>query len=250
MQTKEIYKYLDSIYPFNTQAEWDTSRLVSNHKRPIKTIVVALDLDANTLAYSIKHEADLIITHHPLFIEPMTNETLHARKIFDSLESHKIDAIFLHTPFDQSKQGVNFAIAEKLQLKNLHFPSDSHNYVIAELTKSLKLIEYIDVIKQQLNLDYIKIDSSFANKKISTIAICGGSGGSFIPDLKPVDAYLTCDLKYHAWIDAVDLKLALIDVNHNVENIFVKQITQQLKTVIPVGTKLLTNESQLKFKII
>lgn len=198
MQIKEFYNYLDAKYPFDTQADWDASRMIVYHQREIKTIVVTLDLDANALAYSLKNRADLIISHHPLFIDPPANENLHAREIFASLEKSQINVIFLHTPFDQAKEGMNFSIAAALQLLNPRFPSNNHNYIIADLPTPMELGAYIKVIKHQMSLDFVKIDPRCVKRKISTLAICGGSGGSFIPDLEAVDAYLTCDLKYHA----------------------------------------------------
>ncbi|MGH2740259.1 MAG: YqfO family protein, partial [Actinomycetota bacterium] len=53
-------------------------------------------------------------------------------------------------------------------------------------------------------------------KTINSIALCGGSGGSLIPDAlrAGVDAYVTGDLKHHQTLDAVGAGLVLIDAGH------------------------------------
>ena len=55
---------------------------------------------------------------------------------------------------------------------------------------------------------------------ISRVAVCGGSGGDFIPAAirSGADAYVTGDLSYHRFFDVLDgqglAKMALIDAGH------------------------------------
>lgn len=68
-------------------------------------------------------------------------------------------------------------------------------------------------------------------KQVGTVALCGGSGGSLIPDAlrAGVDAYVTGDLKHHQALDAVGAGLALIDAGHDgTERPFVPKLAERL----------------------
>jgi dinuclear metal center YbgI/SA1388 family protein len=54
-------------------------------------------------------------------------------------------------------------------------------------------------------------------KQVETLALCGGSGASLVPDAiaAGVDAYVTGDLKHHQVLDAASAGLAVIDAGHH-----------------------------------
>lgn len=57
-------------------------------------------------------------------------------------------------------------------------------------------------------------------RPVARVAVCGGSGLSFLPDAvrAGADAYVTSDVTYHRWFEALDTdgapRLALIDAGH------------------------------------
>ena len=69
-------------------------------------------------------------------------------------------------------------------------------------------------------------------KEVSTVGICGGSGGDLIDEVAPqVDAYITGDLKYHSGLKASDYNILLVDVGHHVEVIMVHKLKELLEKV-------------------
>ncbi|PLX07095.1 MAG: Nif3-like dinuclear metal center hexameric protein [Marinilabiliales bacterium] len=84
-----------------------------------------------------------------------------------------------------------------------------------ELLKSLKSIFDLTNIRH----------SNLLNKKIKRIAVCGGSGASFIPDAirSGADVYITGDIKYHEYFMAEN-KILLIDIGHFESEQFTKEI--------------------------
>jgi len=82
-----------------------------------------------------------------------------------------------------------------------------------ELEKPMDVGEFLDMLKERLNLPVIR-HSSF-NGNIRKVGLCGGSGTEFMPYAVKVgcDAYLTGDIKYHQWFEVPD-KMILADIGH------------------------------------
>jgi putative NIF3 family GTP cyclohydrolase 1 type 2 len=79
-----------------------------------------------------------------------------------------------------------------------------------------KQIDSVELIEKIHNICFSPIRySSGGNKIINKIAIVGGSGTSFIPNVlaSGCDAFITADVTYHQFHSVKD-KLLLIDVGH------------------------------------
>ncbi|MGM0602343.1 MAG: Nif3-like dinuclear metal center hexameric protein [Bacillota bacterium] len=96
---------------------------------------------------------------------------------------------------------------------------------IGYLTDTMLLGDYINTVKEKLNLPYLKFVGK-KDKKIKKVAVCNGSGADFIKKAgyKGADLYLTGDIKYHEAQHAEELDLALIDIGHYESEIWVKEL--------------------------
>lgn len=85
---------------------------------------------------------------------------------------------------------------------------------IGEVEK-ISLTNYLDIVKQRLNVDKLIVYGNL-NKDIKKVAVCGGSGASFIHDayIMGADIYICGDIKYHDAQYADELGLTLIDAGH------------------------------------
>lgn len=74
--------------------------------------------------------------------------------------------------------------------------------------------ELLDKLKELTGVHCIR-HSGFRDRKIQRIALCGGSGGSFIGSAqsRKADVYITGDLKYHDFTDA-EPGTWLVDIGH------------------------------------
>ena len=85
--------------------------------------------------------------------------------------------------------------------------------VIGELENSLKPSDFLNLLKNSLKLEVIKYTVS--EKEIKKVALCGGSG-SFLRNSamrSKADAYVTSDVKYHEFFDAIGT-LMFCDIGH------------------------------------
>ena len=96
--------------------------------------------------------------------------------------------------------------------------------IIGELPETISFEEFSSHLKKILGIPFIKYSKAL-DKPVKKIALCGGSGSSFILDAvhSGVDIYITGDLKYHDFQSAED-KLILIDGGHYETEQFAKEI--------------------------
>ncbi len=239
MKINSLYNFFDTCYDFNSQDDWDQSGLISfggDSEQEIDSVIVTLDINSDVIDFAIKNKIPLIVSHHPILKSTLEDPLNPAHEFVKKLYENKINVISIHTPFDKDVNGMNVALAQKLGLKNIKRLNDSKYVMVGELYLPARLDKYAKQAATLLNSDYVKYNEVFKNKKISKIAICGGSGGSFVTAVaasKEVDAYITCDMKYHTWNDAYELRLPVIDLNHEIENVFINVVAKKVKDFCP-----------------
>jgi dinuclear metal center YbgI/SA1388 family protein len=84
--------------------------------------------------------------------------------------------------------------------------------------------ELLDKIKTSFGLETLR-HSKLLNEPVSKIALCGGSGASFIETAKNTGAqvYISGDIKYHDYFLAEN-KILIIDIGHYESEQFTKEI--------------------------
>ena len=96
---KNIYDYINSIAPYDTQEEWDNSgHLVGDFRKEVKKAVLALDATKAVCAFSADIGADLVITHHPIIFGGI--KSVKSDTAVYSLASSGIAHLCAHTNFD------------------------------------------------------------------------------------------------------------------------------------------------------
>jgi putative NIF3 family GTP cyclohydrolase 1 type 2 len=104
----------------------------------------------------------------------------------------------LHTCFDKSDEGMNYILSKKIGLEKIQRLGNSEYLFKGELNNKIPLDAFLLTLPEILNINYANYHKYFEKKIIKTIAICGGSGSSFMNETKDkVDLYITCDMKYH-----------------------------------------------------
>lgn len=88
----------------------------------------------------------------------------------------------------------------------------------------------IDYVKKTFQVKNARFIGNI-NKKVTKIAISGGSGSSNIYNAKRMgaDLYVTGDLSYHHAHDVLAIGLNALDIGHNIEKFFVSELKSILK---------------------
>lgn len=138
MKTKEIAEFLNTIYPFALQESYDNSGVIIDFNQEVTAVLIAFDVTVQTIEEAILNNANLIISHHPVIFSGIKRFSVEnsADKVVMLAMQHQISMIAMHTNLDNSIDGVNGAIAKKLDLKNA-------SILRAEKNKLVKLVTYV-----------------------------------------------------------------------------------------------------------
>ncbi|MCK4654596.1 MAG: Nif3-like dinuclear metal center hexameric protein [Candidatus Cloacimonetes bacterium] len=121
VKVKDIVAHIHKIANPGLALEWDNVGFqLGDAEQEVKKILLTLDVTENAINKAIKENVDLIISHHPLILKPIKKIT---NPLYLKLIINNVSVFCIHTNLDVVKKGVNFALAEKLGLRNLEFLS-------------------------------------------------------------------------------------------------------------------------------
>lgn len=125
----DIIVELENFAPKSLAEDWDSIGLMFGSKdKVVDKIMVALDLDRDTLNEAMEKNVDLIVTHHPpIFkaLNTLNKEDAHRREFIELVKSD-IALYALHTNLDSAEGGMNDWLADAIGL--------SENREIVEVT--------------------------------------------------------------------------------------------------------------------
>lgn len=86
--------------------------------------------------------------------------------------------------------------------------------VIGDLTKPVDELNFLNSLKEKFEAQGVRY-TALRNKHVQRVAICGGSGASFLPAAigQKADVFVSADFKYHQFFDA-EGKIVIADVGH------------------------------------
>lgn len=114
-----IFHLLEQWAPKKMAYDWDNVGLqVGSYTKPVKKIMVTLDVLESVVDEAIEKEVDLIIAHHPLLFKPLKQLNLdHWRgRVIQKLIRHDITVYAAHTNLDVAEGGVNDILSDLLNL--------------------------------------------------------------------------------------------------------------------------------------
>jgi dinuclear metal center YbgI/SA1388 family protein len=105
--------------------------------------------------------------------------------------------------------------------------------VVGELRRKMTLSAFLGIVRKSLRTPSLRYAGA-ANSTVGRVAVCGGSGGSFIPSAisSGADVYVTADLSYHTFQEHEN-KIALVDAGHfETEQPAIEIIVNHLRAVL------------------
>lgn len=247
---KEIYQLMDEKAPFRYQMDFDNAGfLVGYGDRPVKKVLVALDITSQVIEEAIQKNCQLIVAHHPVIwgkLGQVTDETTTGKKLLTLIE-HGIAAICAHTNLDAAEGGVNSVLAEKIGLQN-PMPLeqdgvDEHGvaYGVGRVGTlpggPVALADFARQAKEALGLEGIRVGD--AGVPVQKVAVGGGACGSMLPLVKAMgcDTFLTSDLKHDLYLEARERGINLLDAGHySTETVVCPTVRGWLEEAFPALT--------------
>lgn len=231
MRLSELINELEKFAPYKlAESDWDNSGLqIGNVEDEIRGILLCLDVTDEIVSYAMDYNLNLILSHHPLLFKGV--KSIHYNdykgKLLIDLIQNQINVFSMHTNLDAATLGVNYVLSELLGFENppvLHITKIEKNSpnptiygygAVGELSESIHLNELAKRIANQLQTTSLRYCGQ-PSKEVQKIAICGGSGSSFIKDAiaSGADVYITGDIGHHDAQEALEQGLAIIDAGH------------------------------------
>ena len=254
IRLSKIIETVETMAPPEYAAEWDNSGLqVGDPEREVRAILVALDISAPVVTEAEAREADLIITHHPLFFKPIRRLLTGTGTggLVQRLLAGGISVYAAHTNLDAVAAGVNGILGEILgmprwrPLQRIVADGTEGFGGLGALEKPKSLASLVDDLKKKLKIRWIRQVGS-PRGAIQRIAFCGGSGASLFSEVlraKP-DLFITGDLKYHDAMNYMTEGIPVLDIGHfgsekGVRRVLAGKIRQALQKAgspVPVHT--------------
>ncbi len=208
---KNIYDYINSIAPYDTQEEWDNSgHILGDFRAEVKKAVMALDATRQTALFAKETGAQLVLTHHPVIFGSISNVKT-GTAVYDFV-SNKINVLCAHTNFDKAQGGINESLAQILELENIQRLEDGFT-VAGDLKCEMSADDFVQLVSDRLYCQGIRYTDS--DRIIKKIALCGGAGGDFIETaMANADCYLTGELKYHEMLECAEKGFCAISAGH------------------------------------
>lgn len=228
---REIYNFINEIAPFDTALSFDNvGLLVGNYDINVSKVLLSLDITKSVCAEAKKLGANLIISHHPVIFKPLRNITFDSTAA--ALIKNDISAICAHTNLDIAEEGVNLQLARRLALSDLSSLATEENNsigLVGYLKDEMDVNEFAEIVKAELDCTGIRYTN--INKKIKKVAVCSGSGGSFIENAyeKSVDAFVVGEIKHSDILKANEFNISIVDVGHyKSENVIIEPLKNML----------------------
>lgn len=227
MTVKDIYDYLNLIAPFDTAEDWDNCGLtVGSFNKEVKRIYIALDVTNDALEDAVSFGADLVITHHPMIFNPVS-QILSDSIVYKAVASG-MSFIGSHTCLDKADGGVNHCLAERVGIKNLKTSENDEFLKFGEI-EPCSAEDFAKKIKSSLGG---AVSFTDAGKTIKNVALCSGSGGDLVAEAKIIgaDAFFTGEAKHHEYLLSKDSGISMFVAGHfETENIVCEYLYKSLK---------------------
>ncbi len=198
---KNIYDYINSIAPFDTQEEWDNAGfLIGEFRKEVKKAVLCLDVTKAVAEYAKDVEADLIISHHPVIFNGIKN-VKKGSAVYTCIEND-IAVISAHTNFDLAESGINYNLAMRLGLNDIK-QIDGSFLAVGNLDYEMSIDDFAQFVSDTLDVSGLRYTDT--EKPVKTIAVGGGACEEYIElAVQNADCFVTGDMKYHAMLECAE----------------------------------------------
>ena len=234
----QLAEIIELRYPKSLAVEWDVVGFATNNSDiEVSNIMLTIDVTAEVIAEANEKSIDLIISHHPLILDPNEISDIQTKRIQlrQKMEENNIALYVAHTNADIAQGGVNDSLAKALGLQNIEAFGVEKMARKGNLTNQITLREFVNLLSDKL--PQVKGSIQVTGKldsKVSKVGLCGGSGSSLLEEVRKedVDVFVTADLKHHAVSDNENMNgPALVSVSHWAsEWVWLPELEQQLKT--------------------
>lgn len=242
VKIKEVVFALERFAPLPLQESYDNAGLqVGLTEAEASGALLCLDVTEEVLDEAISLGCNLVVSHHPLLFRGL--KTVADRNIVERCVRKAIQndiAIYsAHTNLDNAEDGVNFKIAEKLDLKDVQLllphpvkvKDQLHEYTVMAgsgvagyLTEPEDSLKFLQRIKSVFHVECL-MHNELIQHPVHKVVICGGAGDFMLEHAVEcgADAFLTGEMHYHQYF-GYEQKIQIAVMGHYQSEQYTKEI--------------------------
>jgi GTP cyclohydrolase I len=214
----QIIVIADGLFPFEAAESWDNCGVqIGDPARGIHSIAFSLDPTPETVQFAAAHSCNLLVTHHPVLLEPIrtiSSDTLPGRTLLLAA-GLGVDILSLHTNLDAAPGGLNDELVAMLGLHDVVTPLPARCARKGRLPVSMSLRDLAAKVAKDLKTHHLRLVPS-QETAVQTVFCVSGSGMGYLGDAlrHGADVMITGDVRYHLAREAAASGMAVIDAGH------------------------------------
>ncbi|WP_125778104.1 Nif3-like dinuclear metal center hexameric protein [Antribacter gilvus] len=206
---EQVVAVLDDLYPPTTAEGWDAVGLVAGDPAaPVRKVLFAVDPVAAVVDEALEWGADLVVTHHPLFLRGVHSvaATTFKGSVVHRLVSAGVGLHVAHTNADSAPRGVADALADLVGVVDRRplvvSAADEERGIgrVGRLAEPVTLAAFAERVASALpaTAQGIRVAGDL-DAMVTSAAVVGGSGDSLFDAVRAAaaDVYVTADLRHH-----------------------------------------------------
>jgi len=214
----QIIAVADRLFPFETAEPWDNCGIqIGDPRRMVFSIAFSLDATPQTVAFAADFHCDLLVTHHPVILEPIRRivaDDLPGSTLLAAGRSG-VDVLSLHTNLDAATGGLNDYLVTALGLDSVITPPNARCARVGMLPAPMSLSDLAGRVSKSLSISGIRVVAG-EDCQIRKVFCASGSGMGYLNEALAcgADVMVTGDLRYHAAREALQREMPVIDAGH------------------------------------
>ena len=238
MKIKEVLSALEQFAPLPLQESWDNAGLqVGLTETEVSGALLCLDVNEKIVDEAVRKGCNLIVSHHPLLfrgLKTISDMTDVQRTVMKVIQN-QLCVISMHTNIDNAHGGVNFRIAQKLGLQDVHFFApksvdglEGGSGVVGILVEPMAADDFVLKVKKTFDVE-CAMCNELLRRPIQRVAICGGAGDFLLDEAVKTgaDAFITGEMHYHQYF-GYEQQIQICVIGHYQSEQFTAEIFQEI----------------------
>lgn len=256
MKIREVADALERFAPLPLEEGYDNAGLqIGLTDVEVSRALLCLDVTEEIIAEAKTCGCNLIIAHHPLLFRGLkcVSDANYVQRCVRAAVKNDIAIYAAHTNLDNAMAGVNFKIAEQLELERVSFLQnisrqgiEGGSGIIGTTKSSIPTDEFLRLVKEAFSADVL-MHNRCTKKSVQKVAVCGGAGDFLLEEAlkQGADAFITGEMGYHRYF-GLEKQIQICVVGHYESEQYTIELLQEvLATLCPeletIKTKVNTN---------
>ncbi|AWB91870.1 Nif3-like dinuclear metal center hexameric protein [Aeromicrobium chenweiae] len=227
---RDVVAVLDDLYDPAWADDWDAVGTVAGDPAAkVTRVLLAVDPVSAVVDEAVAWGADLLVTHHPLWLKGVTSVAATSPKgrVVHTLITNGVALHTCHTNADSPRLGVSESMAFALGLTDVRplepdtddAQPDRGSGRIGVLETPMTLTAFSEHVARSLPSHHSAVRvAGDPGRTVRTVALCGGSGDFLLgtAQAQGADVYVTSDLRHHPVSEHLEQPdpCAVVDVPH------------------------------------